>query len=53
LIIIEFSKKAGTAGGGWMDDAEALKIEGDDPHVSATEAHPNIGFRVVMTMIGK
>lgn len=47
--LIEMKKDAGTAGGGWMDDAETIKIEADDPYAGVTEGHPNIGFRVVMT----
>ncbi len=50
--LISLKKEAGTAGGGWMDDAETLKIEADDPHNGITEGHPNIGFRVVMTHLG-
>lgn len=51
--LITMKTTAGTAGGGWMDDAEALKIEGDDPYAGITDGHPNIGFRVVMTHIGR
>ena len=51
--LMEIKKDPGTAGGGWMDDAEALKIEGDDPYSGITEGHPNIGFRVVMTYLKK
>jgi formylglycine-generating enzyme required for sulfatase activity len=51
--LISVQTAAGTAGGGWMDDAEALKIEGDDPYAELTDGHPNIGFRVVMTHIGR
>jgi formylglycine-generating enzyme required for sulfatase activity len=39
----------GTAGGGWMNNAEEIKILGPDPYSGNKEAHPNIGFRVVMT----
>ncbi|GAB5417250.1 MAG: hypothetical protein Crog4KO_21160 [Crocinitomicaceae bacterium] len=51
--LIERSTEAGTAGGGWMDDEETLKIEGDDPYAKIIEAHPNIGFRPVMTFLRK
>ncbi len=51
--LIEYKTEAGTAGGGWMDDEESLKIEGDDPYANIVEAHPNIGFRPVMTFIRK
>ena len=51
--LIEYSKEAGTAGGGWMDDAETLKIEADDPYINITDGHPNIGFRPVMTYLRK
>ncbi len=41
----------GTAGGGWMNNSEEIKILGPDPHSGITDAHPNIGFRVVMTVL--
>jgi formylglycine-generating enzyme required for sulfatase activity len=43
----------GTAGGGWMNSAEEIKINAPDNHPNFVEAHPNIGFRVVMTHIGR
>jgi formylglycine-generating enzyme required for sulfatase activity len=43
-------KDPGTAGGGWMSNAEEIKILGPDPYNGKTDAHPNIGFRVVMTV---
>jgi formylglycine-generating enzyme required for sulfatase activity len=42
----------GTAGGGWMNSAEELKIDGNDPYEGRTEGHPNIGFRVIMSYLG-
>jgi disulfide oxidoreductase YuzD len=45
------TKSPGTAGGGWMSSAEEIKILGPDPHKGLTEAHPNVGFRVVMTYL--
>lgn len=42
----------GTAGGGWMNTANEVKISAPDNHPNHTEAHPNIGFRVVMTHLG-
>jgi formylglycine-generating enzyme required for sulfatase activity len=45
------TKSPGTAGGGWMNNAEEIKILGPDPHKGLTEAHPNVGFRVVMTYL--
>lgn len=47
------TKSPGTAGGGWMSSAEEIKILGPDPHKGLTEAHPNVGFRVVMTYLNK
>jgi formylglycine-generating enzyme required for sulfatase activity len=47
------SKNPGTAGGGWMSSTEEIKILGPDPHKGLTEAHPNVGFRVVMTYINR
>ena len=45
------TEKNGTAGGGWMDSAEEIKILAEDKYKGITEAHPNIGFRIVMTHI--
>lgn len=47
------SRKAGTAGGGWMDSAEEIEIFAPDKYPEVTNAHPNIGFRVVTTYISK
>ena len=44
------TKSAGTAGGGWMNSAEEIKILGPDPYTGITDTHPCIGFRVVMTV---
>lgn len=44
------TKSAGTAGGGWMNTAEEIKILGPDPYAGVTTPHPVIGFRVVMTV---
>lgn len=44
------TKAAGTAGGGWMNSAEEIKILGPDPYAGVTTPHPVIGFRVVMTV---
>ena len=46
-----FRGEDGTAGGGWMNSAEEIKINGNDPYKGRSEAHPNIGFRVVMTYL--
>lgn len=47
------TKTPGTAGGGWMDEAESLKIHAVDPYSGISEAHPNIGFRVVISHLGQ
>jgi formylglycine-generating enzyme required for sulfatase activity len=39
----------GTAGGGWMNTAEEIKILAPDPYNGIVGAHKNIGFRIVMT----
>ena len=39
----------GTAGGGWMNTVEEIKIYGPDPYDGIESAHPGIGFRVVVT----
>jgi formylglycine-generating enzyme required for sulfatase activity len=39
----------GTAGGGWMNTAEEIKILAPDPYNGMVGAHKNIGFRIVMT----
>ena len=44
--------KIGTAGGGWMDNAEDLKLTAKDKYENISDAHPNIGFRIVMTLTG-
>jgi formylglycine-generating enzyme required for sulfatase activity len=41
--------KSGTAGGGWMNSPDEVKIEAPDNHPGVMDANPNIGFRVVMT----
>ena len=43
----------GTAGGGWMDNEEEVKILAIDKYYGLKEAHPNIGFRVVFTHLNK
>lgn len=43
--------RIGTAGGGWMDLPEVLQINGPDPYQGISEAHPNIGFRMVFTVL--
>lgn len=42
----------GTAGGGWMNTVEEIKIYGPDPYKSFEDAHPGIGFRVVISNMG-
>jgi hypothetical protein len=39
----------GTAGGGWMNTAEEIKILAPDPYKGIIGAHKNIGFRIVLT----
>jgi hypothetical protein len=41
----------GTAGGGWMNTAEEIKILAPDPYNGIVGAHKNIGFRIVMTTL--
>ena len=43
----------GTAGGGWMDNEEEVKILAIDKYYGLKEANPNIGFRVVFTHLNK
>ncbi|MBK8926034.1 MAG: SUMF1/EgtB/PvdO family nonheme iron enzyme [Crocinitomicaceae bacterium] len=43
------TKEAGTAGGGWLSSEDELKILGTDLYQNQTEAHPNIGFRIVFS----
>lgn len=49
----DVQKTPGTAGGGWMSPFESLKINGKDEHDGLTTAHPNVGFRVVITYLRK
>lgn len=48
-MVYNKDKTSGTAGGGWMSAFEEIKINGTDKHSGVEDAHPNIGFRVVMT----
>ena len=41
----------GTAGGGWMNTAEEIKILAPDPYNGIVGTHKNIGFRIVMTTL--
>lgn len=41
----------GTAGGSWMNTAEEIKIYSPDSYKDVVDAHPGIGFRVVVTHI--
>src|SRR5574343_121934 len=44
------TKAAGTAGVGWRNSEEEIKILGPDPYPGVTTRNPVIGFRVVMTV---
>ncbi len=46
-----YAKEPGTAGGGWMNTAEEIKILAPDPYKGIVDAHRNIGFRIVMTTL--
>ena len=46
-----YAKEPGTAGGGWMNTAEEIKILAADPYSGIVGAHKNIGFRIVMTTL--
>jgi formylglycine-generating enzyme required for sulfatase activity len=46
-----YAKEPGTAGGGWMNTAEEIKILAPDPYKGIVAAHKNIGFRIVMTTL--
>lgn len=46
-------RKPGTAGGGWMNLANEVKINAPDQHPLVSEPHPNIGFRVITTHLGR
>lgn len=46
------AKLPGTAGGGWINTAEQIKILAPDAYSGITTAKPYIGFRVVMTYLG-
>ena len=39
----------GTAGGGWLENADDIKITGKDNYDGVSSEHPNIGFRYVKT----
>ena len=40
-------------GGGWMSSQNDVKIYAKENYKGVTDGHPNIGFRVVMTVVGK
>jgi formylglycine-generating enzyme required for sulfatase activity len=46
-------KDPGSAGGSWMSDFESIKISGKDEYSGVTTANPSIGFRVVITNLGR
>lgn len=52
-MVYESSKKTefGTAGGGWLSSEDELKINGVDMYKNYSDAHPNIGFRIVFSHI--
>jgi len=47
----EAKKEPGTAGGGWMDSPEEIKILSEDKYKGIVNGHPNIGFRVCFSHI--
>ena len=47
----EVKKEPGTAGGGWMDSPEEIKILSEDKYKGFVNGHPNIGFRVCFSHI--
>lgn len=47
------NKILGTAGGGWMNNAEEIKILAKDNHPGIVDPHPNVGFRIVFTHLGR
>ena len=51
--LVRRGETVGTAGGGWMSPVEALQIEGSDEYSGYMEGHPNIGFRVVISYLGR
>lgn len=45
------AKSFGTAGGGWMSSEQELQLNGSDAHANLKDAHPNVGFRVVFSVL--
>jgi formylglycine-generating enzyme required for sulfatase activity len=45
------AKSFGTAGGGWMSSEQELQLNGTDLHANLTDGHPNVGFRVVFSVL--
>lgn len=41
----------GTAGGGWLNSLDEIKIYGQDPYKDVEDPHPGIGFRVVISNV--
>lgn len=44
--------ESGTAGGGWMNTYEEIKLNAEDLYQGVEDEHLNIGFRVVITYTG-
>lgn len=44
--------KSGTAGGGWMNTPEEIKLNAEDLYQGVEDEHLNIGFRIVITYTG-
>ncbi|PHR31854.1 MAG: hypothetical protein COA38_07250 [Fluviicola sp.] len=42
-------REVGTAGGGWMNTHEEIKLNAEDQYQGVEDAHINIGFRVVIS----
>ncbi len=54
LVDGKYDRRAmGTVGGGWMSTEDELKFSSDDPYKGESKPHLNIGFRVVMSYLGK
>ena len=47
------AEKGKTMGGSWLDEADAMKIEGLGKFATFSNPMPTIGFRFVMVIIEK
>ncbi len=53
MVVVHPSGEPGTKGGGWYSEKQYLQIQADDEYPGLVDPHVNVGFRVVMSYLGK